>query len=151
MLRRLSFWSAYPELRAFAASAADHTHPVDVLQGRKEPKWKLDLKVRVRKSFQTEEEPTDQRIFAGVILERYPICLPTLPDWRADFIAWQHEWNKWKYKIAKPGLLDVGKDVDPDSPEVRFAPSWATCGGSLSLLMLTQIGDHERARLSRSR
>jgi hypothetical protein len=119
MLRKLSILSSSLELRAFASSAADHVQP-SVSRGNK---WRQDLKVRVRKSFQTEGEESEDNIFAGVILERYPICLSPLPAWKEDFIAWQTEWNKWKYKVPKPGWLDVGKPQDGDSMEVRFTAS----------------------------
>jgi hypothetical protein len=119
MLRKLSILSSSLELRAFASSAADHVQP-SVSRGTK---WRQDLKVRVRKSFQTEGEESEDKIFAGVILERYPICLSPLPAWKEDFIAWQAEWNKWKYKVPKPGWLDVGKPTGGDSMEVRFTAS----------------------------
>lgn len=38
-------------------------------------------------------------IFAGCILERYPIIVPDEPEWETRFRQWQHKWheNHWKH------------------------------------------------------
>lgn len=86
--------------------------------------WRDSLKYRVRKAFQADaEQPEQQAVHAGVLLERYPICLPEVPQWRHDFAHWQSDWNAWRYKVAKKGWLDTTqRAADDQSQEARTPP-----------------------------
>jgi hypothetical protein len=82
-------------------------------------KWRNELKYRVRQSFKEDASSEDQPVFAGIILERYPICFPDPEPSRLEFQNWSKKWNAWKYKVAKEGWLDCHKPIaDEDSPEV---------------------------------
>ena len=90
------------------------------------PKWRTTLKYRVKKARQAEaaSQTEEGDVYAGVILERYPICLPEVEQWRTDFRDWQKDWNAWKYKVPKKSWVTPEKQViNEDSPEVRCACS----------------------------
>ena len=84
-------------------------------------KFRGKMKYRLKKAAQADEAVTDQRpIYTGVILERYPICLPRIPAWGDEHAAWVGAWNAWKYKVAKPGWLDCEKrTTDGRDDDVR--------------------------------
>lgn len=89
-----------------------------VFKRRKKP----SLSLRIRKSFKQDENvPQDPRpLFAGVILERYPICFQDPAPYKMQHEEWSLAWNAWKYRQVPDELLNADKqNVDETSEEVR--------------------------------
>jgi hypothetical protein len=102
--------------RCFACSSSTASQPA--LTQVKVPQ---ELRYRIRKQDRVLAGQQDKReLFASVILERYPVCLPDLPPWRQQFQDWHEQWNAWKFKVPKPGWLDCTRQSSADSAEVRL-------------------------------
>jgi len=50
-------------------------------------------------------------IFAGCILERYPIIVPDEPEWETKFRQWHHEWHKNHWKILPSEEIEEKEDA----------------------------------------
>ena len=84
-------------------------------------KFRNELKYRCKKADQNDVSTSDPRpVYASIILERYPICLPKVPAWASEHAAWREAWNAWKYKVAKPGWLDCERRTDGRDDIVRI-------------------------------
>lgn len=98
-----------------------------------EKKWRNEIKARVRKASQADISSEDQQVFAGIILERYPICFPDPDPSTLDFDNWSKKWNSWKYKVDKKGWLDCEKPVTDDGevwPRLSPCTEHHCCGYS---------------------
>lgn len=122
--------SALASLQRSARHFATQAEPLIGLKpGKPTREWLQSLRRLARR----REQPEGKHIHAGLILERYPICLPENPGWKSEFRQWQKDWNAWKYKTAKPGWLDCSRPTTDDSDSVRIpgvATSLAACCAS---------------------
>jgi hypothetical protein len=106
-------WAAFQHLadRQSSSAAASTSSP-----------RKVAFERRLRRSFMEDEtKPEDSRpIYAGVILERYPICFPEPRRWKLEHETWRMQWNSWKYRQVTDEQMSADKqNVDEESAEVR--------------------------------
>lgn len=78
------------------------------------------LKRRIREDIANESKTPDPRpVYAGVLIERYPICFPDPMPWQVEHREWSTNWNKWKYRQVTDEQMSADKqNVDEMSAEV---------------------------------
>ena len=103
--------------------------------GRETRQWLQSLRQLARRQGSPEK---GQQVYAGLILERYPVCLPAVDQWKSEFQQWQQDWNAWKYKAAKPGWLDCARPTTDEADSVHTLwPAYAIeCGNSAAHIWL---------------
>lgn len=82
------------------------------------------LKQRINAELTNVAQPPDPRpVYAGVVLERYPICFPDPAPWRVEHKEWELQWNRWKFRQVTDEQMSADKqNVDDSSAEVRACP-----------------------------
>ena len=80
------------------------------------------LKKRVNLVLANLAQPPEP-VYAGVVIEIYPICFPDPAPWRLEHKEWQMQWNKWKFRQVTDEEMSADKqNVDESSAEVRVCP-----------------------------
>lgn len=114
------------------------------------------LKQRINVDIANLSKPPDPRpVYAGVVIERYPICFPAPAPWRVEHKEWNLQWNKWKFRQVTDEQMSADKqNIDDSSAEVRvvsprtthhrvggmFAQHKGVCAGDLPTRVYSHRG-----------